>query len=672
MNLGGLSFGRPDLETWQEQAYVSGDQYDPGMSDDRSCSDTVSVPGGVPELRSLAPAYSEADHGIYVQALVRAIEDEPTMRNIALTGAYGTGKSSVLTEVTTLYRQRILDLSLSTVGVEEEVPDGESGANPAARTKTNRIQKEIVKQILYRTDPARMRGSRFRRIARFKPVRETWVAAGGGVIVLAILYMTQWSKKLVAAAGTGPWHVGAAYAVLFAVLGGVILSARWLTHNRVFLEKLTAGPATVSLASQSSSFFDQYMDEIVYYFEQSGRDIVIFEDIDRFEDVRIFETLRALNTLLNGSDQVRHRQGRPRPRRRQPVPDVKFIYALRDSVFEKLGADSDAGGLADAADDEARRANRTKFFDLVIPVVPFITHRNARDLMSEELRGTGVSAGLIDVAARHVADKRLIVNMRNEYDIYANRLLGTPGPMPGLDPDRLFALILYKSVHMGDFESIRLGKSKLDGLHHAWRTLVSRNLKAAIAREREAGDKLVSGQMAASRASQLGDRLQQVMHALAPNSHYVQIGRVDRTADIRKPAFWEEIAASKPGIMIVNASTQMRVDLSFERLQAVMEREINEADWQALDEQEQQRTRQAAREDIAFLRHHSWAEIHARLDFRADISGEGAESFAQMADRLLESRLARDLVAHGYINDYFALYISVYYAGTRQSRIHAA
>jgi hypothetical protein len=312
------------------------------------------------------------------------------MRNIALTGAYGTGKSSVLTEVAARYPQRALSLSLSTVGVNEEIPDVESDANPAAWTKTNRIQKEIVKQILYRDAPARMRGSRFRRIARSRLTREAGVALGGAILALAILYLTQLSTKLVAAAGTGAWQVGAAYAGLFAILTGVILGLRWLTHNRVFFEKLTAGPATVSLTSQSSSFFDQYMDEIVYYFEQSGRDIVIFEDIDRFEDVHIFETLRALNTLLNGSDQVRHRRGRPRWPRRKLAPDVKFIYALRDSVFEKLGSEDEA----DAADDELRRANRTKFFDLVIPIVPFITHRNARDLMSRELAGTGVSSGL--------------------------------------------------------------------------------------------------------------------------------------------------------------------------------------------------------------------------------------------------------------------------------------
>ena len=126
-------------------------------------------------LRSLAPSYDEQRHGVYLRALVRALRDQDDVRNIALTGAYGTGKSSVLQHLSELdeFRDRVLELSLSTVGVTQEQPDGPTQANPAAWTKTNLIQKEIVKQILYRDAPEHTRGSRFRRLSRFRPLRET-------------------------------------------------------------------------------------------------------------------------------------------------------------------------------------------------------------------------------------------------------------------------------------------------------------------------------------------------------------------------------------------------------------------------------------------------------------------------------------------------------------------
>jgi hypothetical protein len=98
---------------------------------------------------------------------------------------------------------------------------------------------------------------------------------------------------------------------------------------------------------------------------------------------------------------------------------IRFVYALRDSIFEQLGTDSQAEG--DSAQAEASLANRTKFFDLVVPIVPFITHRTARDLLTDVLKpdalpeGTAVSPELIDLTARHLPDMRLLKNIRNEY-----------------------------------------------------------------------------------------------------------------------------------------------------------------------------------------------------------------------------------------------------------------
>jgi hypothetical protein len=647
-------------------------QYNPDVSDDQSAMAQGATNEAKPvtlELTSLAPRYDQASHAVYVDALVHAIDYEPTMRNIALTGAYGTGKSSVLAQVANLYPKRVLALSLSTVGLDEALL-GSDESNPAEQTKTNQIQKEIVKQILYRDSPSRTRGSRFRRIARFRPRSEVGVALGGALLILVLLYLTRLSKPFVAVAGTDVALELLAYVGLFVMLGVIVFVLRWITHNRVFLEKLTAGPATVSLTSQSSSYFDQYMDEIVYYFELSGRDIVLFEDIDRFDDVSVFETLRALNTLLNGSDQIRHRIANPKPAKGDSAPDLKFIYALRDSVFEKIGVGSGAAEVSqpDAAEDEIERANRTKFFDLVVPMVPFITHRNARDLMSRHLQGTDVSADLIDIAARHVADMRLIINMRNEYDVYANRLLDTPNRMPGLDPDRLFALILYKSVHMADFEAIRLGKSRLDALHNAWRLLVTNALDGALARDGEASERISAGDVRVEQAQRFGNRLEAIAQAFVPDtyaaSYYVLVGQQQRRGDeIRSREFWKEISTSKPRMAFGSPQSGQSFAITFAQLQVLMDDALDPGEWKDAAVKADKRTQRTAREDVDFLRHHSWADIYRRPDLKASVGGTKEESFAQAAARILGSRLALDLVASGYMNDYFALYVSIYYGG---------
>lgn len=612
------------------------------------------------KLRSLAPEYNPEHHGIYLNALEDALGDESMMRNIALTGAYGTGKSSILDALEKNYESRLLVLSLSTLGSDEADPPAEDGPSGPISSKTNRIQQEIVKQILYRDAPGRMRASRFRRIVRFIPRREVPLALAIGLLATVALYLSGWSGPLSQDDARGwRWILTEHLAVAALVASAVYGLRRW-ANGRLVLEKLNAGPATVSVASQTTSYFDQYMDEIVYYFEESGRDIVIFEDIDRFDNVHIFETLRALNTLLNNSQQVKNRRSRPRRDSKTAVPPVRFVYALRDSIFERIGTDTDA---VDAAEEEIRRANRTKFFDLVIPVVPFVTHRNARDVMSQVFDGTDVSARLIALAAGHVADKRLILNLRNEYDVYADRLLHTPSCVPGLKADKLLAILLYKSVHLADFEAIRTGTSRLDALHDAWRDLVEACSADARRKQQAAEARMQPDGSAAARARDLGDRLEEVtreaLGQYAQGGFSVCVDGMPYTGEaLREISFWSSLARSINDISFNSSYSGARASHSSKGLAVLMGRNLDPGVWAEVDREEQRGILELARENIDFLRHHGWQQLHERTDFTAGVTGE---DFPGIVGRLLGSRLARDMVAYGYLDDYFALYVSMYY-----------
>jgi hypothetical protein len=638
------------------------------------------------QLRTLSPHYDEERHGIYVAALARAIDSQPTVRNLALTGAYGTGKSSILKEINVRYGDRVIQLSLSTVGGNPEPhadddTDTTPSGNPAAQSKTNRIQKEIVKQLLYNEAPNKTRGSRFKRITRFRWWQQLAFAGITGAVVAALLYLADLGGPLVAAAGDDAGRIVLAYIALALVVATVVLAARAITHNRVFLEKLSAGPATVSLSANSASYFDEYLDEIVYHFEVSGRDIVIFEDIDRFEDVYIFETLRALNTLLNGSQQIRSRR-RKGAQGKSEAP-IRFIYALRDSVFAKIGEDDDVEAATATAKDELQRANRTKFFDLVIPVVPFITHRNARDLMDTAMEGTEVSKKLISLAARHVADMRLIWNIRNEYDIYSSQLLEPTDAMPGLDADRLFAMVLYKNVHLSDFEAIRLGTSKLDDLHDAWRHLVDTSIGIEADTVRNATQRQLTLDSIEARSMALGQKLMIQANILnsGGGSRRPPIITVDNmqltneqveSADIWKRVIGEKLIVS---VQFQNGQSTSAIDIQFNDLGAFIGEKIDEADWTEVDRASISWVHGEAAANTYFLRHHDWREIYANRDFETVWTKPGSqpetpprsENFQQLTSRILRSALARDLVAHGYINDYYALYISMYY-GTHLRR----
>jgi hypothetical protein len=451
-------------------------------------------------LLPLTPEYLESEHGGYVKAIVAALND-PNVRNIALSGNFGVGKSSILREFARLQRARVVELSLSTLAPIEETTLDESVPKQAT-TPMNRIQQEIVKQLLYREEPSRTPGSRFRRIERFGWRRELAVASLVGLGVMVLFLLTGWSLQVASSlkplVDFGLW----VHLFVFAVAIAVVFAVRYLFHGQIHIKQFSAGSATVTLDDNSVSYFDQYLDEIVYFFEVSKRDIVIFEDIDRFDDSHIFETLRSLNTLLNAS-----------PKRVKPI---RFIYAIKDSIFDRIGleleerkVDPDLHAIDDPALAEAVRANRTKFFDLVIPVVPFITHRSARNLVAQLLQDIDhdVSPDLIDLAGRYVPDMRLLKNVRNEFVVFRDRIFSGEGEELDLSQTELFAMMLYKSTHLSDFEAIRIGKSKLDQLYEVSRKLVTGNLHEIERQARLTRQRLARLDSVASRSQQLGDKL---------------------------------------------------------------------------------------------------------------------------------------------------------------------
>jgi len=313
------------------------------------------------KLAPLTPTYLAKEHSGYASAIEAALADDQ-IRNIALSGNYGVGKSSILREVAPRQDHRTLELSLSTLAPIEASQLDES-VPIQATTPTNRVQQEIVKQLLYREYPSRTPGSRFRRIERFRWWRATGTSVLLGLVVAVIFLLTGWTGQITYVfapyVDIGVW----AHPAIWSAAALMALLVSWLFYGKLHIKQFSAGSATVTLDESSVSYFDQYLDEIVYFFEVSDRDVVIFEDIDRFNDSHIFETLRALNTLLNASPQIKK--------------PIRFIYAIKDSIFDRIGLEaegrkSDREVLAtdDPAQAEAVRANRTKFFDLVIPWFP--------------------------------------------------------------------------------------------------------------------------------------------------------------------------------------------------------------------------------------------------------------------------------------------------------------
>ena len=447
-------------------------------------------PNASSELIVLSPHFDEEHHGIYVRKLEQAIRN-PKVRNIALTGGYGTGKSSVIQglieriksseedEETNKNRdiQRLIEkirpsknpkkirpiiISLPTIQVANK--------SDSENDRTDQIQRDIVKQLLYRSNPRKMRGSQYRRIMHATTVQRTTAC----FIVAAILTFIFWF--LAKPEWHWHWSQGGSLwgywqpAMVQTILWGLTFYIDWMWVNKPALKGLQLGPAKLELEKNDSSYFDKYLNEIIHYFEISGTNLVIFEDLDRFDDPYIFDALHELNELINISlGQERFIE--------QKNPSVKFLYATRDSIFEHK-----TKGIIENADARYTHRleieNRTKFFDVIVPIVPFSTSRNAYEHLKQMIDSSAFSIEidrkLLEIVGSEISDYRLLTNIVSEFQIFTKQIAASWGENESTEEflndhaNYLFAFIVYKNTHLTDYEKIQIGESNIDKLNIAF------------------------------------------------------------------------------------------------------------------------------------------------------------------------------------------------------------
>lgn len=612
-------------------------------------------------LSPLTPQYLEAEHAIYVSALERALKNTE-VRNIALSGSYGVGKSSILRQLTTRLQGRAIEISLSTLA--PTMRDSDSAVADQNLTQTNRVQQEIVKQLLYRERPSNTPASRFHRIEPFNYKRNICASVMIGFVIALVFLLAGWTERLSSILmNKEDIELWATTAIFLLAAIFVFLTFCFL-HGKLRIKEVKAGPATVALDENSSSYFDQYLDEIVYLFQRVKYDVVIFEDIDRFDNAHIFETLKALNTVLNAAPDIKR--------------VIRFVYAIRDSIFDASELARQGyimPGFEQAAEvvvePEVVRANRTKFFDLVIPVVPFITHASARDLASQILKGVehDVDIKLLDIATQHVPDMRLLKNVCNEFIVFRDRIIFSRGNELGLKESELFAMMLYKSTHLADFESIRLGRSNLDDVYRYSRKLVADNIDR-IENEKQ---KLVQclGQLSEieSRAEDFGARLEKYVERVADAAEigkyydqwqFTYMGEPVET--LRSVNFWEQFAgASEEYKLICDGGYSNKLTFSRRNISEELGDSLDVDSWRVAGRDELEAQIEAKVKEIDFLRGADFEELFQRSDYV--LSNEESEvSFDAFVQQHLESGLACDMLRAGYITHNYILYTSVFHA----------
>ena len=466
------------------------------------------------ELKPLYPEYQAEHHSEYVDALKSAIgsDKKGKLRNIAISGTYGSGKSSILEKVVEDFEGvkpcSTKNISLaplaSCCGNAERRSDNNKDGHGSeghtdghgfeghadgfsTDTPTNRIQREIVKQLLYGVDPKDVPLSRFHRIHE----KGKWEKIGFSLLTSVFLTMLlgtffgddlgKFGQSLLSSLPfIDKWAISPSEKFLlgYVVLLVLLFAASWMICSYLLKSNLKIGQVNVSGASLKldqgvDSYFDQYLDEIVYLFEKSKIEIVIFEDLDRFKSPEIFDSLRELNQILNDDPVITGERSRRDGR------TIRFIYAISDAVFDDQCIKASEETLS-----EERRIgafSRAKFFDLIISVVPFVSsnnsHQTARNALGDEITRIDKVGDLLEDVAGFIPDQRTWITIRNDFIMYSRRLHVNLDEKKdeenalGLSAAHLLAFLIYKNCYLADAEKMREGNSKIDKIYSTARSI---------------------------------------------------------------------------------------------------------------------------------------------------------------------------------------------------------
>ncbi|NJJ56966.1 YobI family P-loop NTPase [Pseudomonas sp. B14(2022)] len=389
----------------------------------------------------------------YERELLNGLRNDQ-VRNIAITGEYGAGKSSVLRTFVHRHPEFVYAfVSLATFGKDTEIsgayelvtdtdaasesprssePGQESKAeeNKAESDLVARIEETIVQQLLYAVPAKTLPKTRLKRIDQASGLKIWWKTLCYGLLIVAALRLyVPVAEKLpkIEPAWLLEWllWIPNPLAVGVAALGCIHLLHTCLRLSSLFsIDGLTIKGGKLE-TTHHGSVLHKNIDEIIYCFERSSIDVVIIEDLDRFGIHDVFTRLREINFIIKQSPQVK------RP--------VYFVYALRDEMFVV--------------------GEKTKFFDLIVPVIPVINSENSQEKMMELLNlrtfkskpmGEHLDRRLVETACYYIDDLRLVKNIVNEFDMFSNILASGLR----LEPDKLFAIVAIRNLHPGAYADL--------------------------------------------------------------------------------------------------------------------------------------------------------------------------------------------------------------------------
>lgn len=432
------------------------------------------------DYKDLTPLSDAENVEEYLNALKWALKQDK-IKNIALAGPYGAGKSSIIDTFLEKYKDEnfcqndnlkknssciinkienfILQHNKSTklsesskkismatfmeANIKDYAGDNKNCNEEIEQVKNNKIcisadevEKGILKQLFYTIGPEKIPQSRYRKLHKENFSNILMQVALYSVIALIFTWIFFYEKMASIFSGISALLSIAEMSVTkYLLIVSIFIIAICLltkiiydfsSKYRIKGIKLSSNVDIQKEEETGESVFNKNLDEIVYFFEATGYRVIFFEDLDRLDDRTIFVHLRELNNLLNSNESINEK--------------VVFVYAVKDDIFTK--------------------EDRTKFFDFIIPVIPVVNSTNSGEVLLqffEEAKKNNIEHNvsrefILDVAP-YIADMRILRNIYNEFVVYKKILRDSQGV--DLKDEQMLAIIIYKNMYPNDFAAIQ-------------------------------------------------------------------------------------------------------------------------------------------------------------------------------------------------------------------------
>lgn len=379
---------------------------------------------------------------VYEDAINYVFENED-IKNVAISGAYSAGKSSVLESYKKKHSKlQFLHISLAhfqSPDLEEIGDADQKDHEEKGEIKESVLEGKILNQLIHQIPSDKIPQTNFRvkrKIKRSDIAKSTVIMLMLVLMILYFVFFKSWGKyvislpdnilKTILSYTISQYSLLISGIILTILLGIVIYGVVKIQKNKNVFRKLNLQGNEIEIFEESNdSYFDKYLNEVLYLFENAEVDAIVFEDMDRFNVNSIFERLREVNNLVN----IRLLKDAKK--------NIRFFYLLRDDIFVSK--------------------DRTKFFDYIIPIVPVLDSSNSYDQFLAILNKGGVRClfdeKFLQGLSLYVDDMRLLKNIYNEFVIYYYRLNTTE-----LNPNKMLAMITYKNLFPRDFSELQLNQ----------------------------------------------------------------------------------------------------------------------------------------------------------------------------------------------------------------------